>query len=206
MSEFLQVLCHACRACTNLLTLEPGDEQCRQCELKRSRSSTAAAATANCDDDVDAPTARKRERLYAGPDATTRDSKNSPSPTTRPPQTPTTSTKTTASPTISALPHTSAITVRMQPSAPKAARTASTPKDAAVGATLKDPVVLPSTAAVATASNVSTSAKTSASKSEAKRRVQTPVIDAAASDAAGESFSSMLAANVDIKQRNTDTR
>lgn len=62
MSNFLKTLCSSCKACSNLITLDPGPEQCETCAhklLKRSIKSDSS--------DSPQPCGMKRERLSPTP-------------------------------------------------------------------------------------------------------------------------------------------
>lgn len=144
MSEFLQVLCNACRACTNLLSLEPGPEQCDACNLKRPKSPTLASP----------PISPKRERLMQSRTTTLSPCR----PTPGPPGPPTTSASSAAASTAAA-----SVRAMAQPTAPTAARTVATPKAAATAAAVTNSGVVPTTVAPATSS---TFAKTTATAAD----------------------------------------
>lgn len=56
MAEFLKTLCTTCRACQNLITLDPGPEQCSDCETTNPKRSMKMA------DSVLSPPSPKRDR------------------------------------------------------------------------------------------------------------------------------------------------
>lgn len=56
MAEFLKTLCTTCRACQNLITLDPGPEQCSDCETQNSKRTMKMA------DSVLSPPSPKRDR------------------------------------------------------------------------------------------------------------------------------------------------
>lgn len=56
MAEFLKTLCTTCRACQNLITLDPGPEQCSECETQN------AKRTIKIEESVLSPPSPKRER------------------------------------------------------------------------------------------------------------------------------------------------
>lgn len=56
MAEFLKTLCTTCRACQNLITLDPGPEQCTDCETQTTKRAM------KMDDTVSSPPSPKRER------------------------------------------------------------------------------------------------------------------------------------------------
>lgn len=57
MAEFLKTLCTSCRACQNLITLDPGPEQCNDCETQNTKR------TMKMSDTISSPPSPKRERL-----------------------------------------------------------------------------------------------------------------------------------------------
>lgn len=56
MAEFLKTLCTSCRACQNLITLDPGPEQCSDCETQNTKR------TMKMNDTVSSPPSPKRDR------------------------------------------------------------------------------------------------------------------------------------------------
>lgn len=56
MAEFLKTLCTSCRACQNLITLDPGPEQCSDCETQNTKRSM------KMNDTVSTPPSPKRDR------------------------------------------------------------------------------------------------------------------------------------------------
>ncbi len=56
MAEFLKTLCTTCRACQNLITLDPGPEQCNDCETHTTKR------TMKMNDSVASPPSPKRDR------------------------------------------------------------------------------------------------------------------------------------------------
>lgn len=64
MAEFLKTICTTCHACENLITLDPGPEQCSDCDTQNSKRSTKMG------DSVSSPPSPKRARSSPSTDET----------------------------------------------------------------------------------------------------------------------------------------
>lgn len=58
MAKFLKTICTTCRACQNLITLDPGPEQCNGCETTQN----ATKRSMKINDSVASPPSPKRDR------------------------------------------------------------------------------------------------------------------------------------------------